>query len=74
MGILAYPYGATAEDTPAPVPVKGWSHAEDLSYGGQFHIRSDKDGTYFGLDAKTLVSGDAVCIGHAVGALRARVR
>lgn len=71
--IYAYPYGFTAEHRPEPVPVRGWAHAEELSYGGQFHIR-DADGTYLGLDAKTLVSGDAVCIGHAVGALRARVR
>ncbi|AGS73930.1 hypothetical protein [Streptomyces collinus] len=72
--ILAYPYGATAEREPEPVPVRGWAHAEELTYGGQFHIRESRDGTYFGLDAKTLVSGDACCIGHAVGALRSRVR
>lgn len=73
MPILAYPYGPMAEREPEPVPVRGWAHAEDLTVA-QFHIRDAVDGTYFGLDAKTLVSGDAVCIGHAVGALRSRVR
>jgi hypothetical protein len=71
--ILAHAYGATAEQYPTPVPVRGWAHAEDLAYAGQFRIR-DEAGTWFGLDAKTLVSGDAVCLGHAMGALRSRLR
>lgn len=71
--ILAYPYGATAERHPEPEPVRGWAHAEDLRYGGQYQLR-DSEGAFFGLEAKTLVDGDAVCLGHAMGALRARLR
>jgi hypothetical protein len=71
--IYAYPYGSTAERSSEAVAVRGWAHAEELAYGGQFRIRDAIDGTYFGLDAKTLVSGDAVCHGHAMAALTARV-
>lgn len=72
--ILAYPYGATLENSPEAVSVRGWAHAEELSYGGQYRVRDAVDGTYFGLTAATLVSGDAMCHGHAMAAMRARVR
>jgi hypothetical protein len=71
--ICAYPYGATAEDSPEPVPVHGWAHAEDLAYCGQYRVR-DEHGTYFGLQAKTLVGGDAMCHGHAMAAMSSRVK
>lgn len=54
-------------------PVASWAEAEDTEYGSGLIIR-DHNGDRCGLTAKTLVSGDAVCFGHAVGALRARLR
>lgn len=69
--ILARPYGVTAERDPGHIEVRGWAHAEDLTYGGQYRIVMGK--TYFGLEAKTLVSGDAVCHGHAMAALTPRI-
>jgi hypothetical protein len=53
-------------------PVSHWAHAEELIYGSGWVLR-DGQGNRCGLEAKTLVSGDACCFGHAMGVLRARV-
>ena len=52
-------------------PVAHWAHAESLM-GSGFVLR-DHNGDRCGMTAATLVSGDAVCLGHAMGVLRARV-
>jgi hypothetical protein len=57
----------------APVPVQHWAAAEEFVYGSG-HVLRDQSGTRCGLEAKTLVSGDAVCFGHAMALLRARSR
>lgn len=53
-------------------PVAHWAHADQLVRDSGYVLR-DHNGDRCGLQAHTLVSGDAVCMGHAVAVLRARV-
>lgn len=54
----------------ASFPVPSWAAAGRLVAEG-FVIR-DHHGVRCGLMAQTLVSGDAVCLGHALSAMAAR--
>jgi hypothetical protein len=65
---LVYAYSSPTSEA---IPVKSWAHAEELRYGDGLYLR-DEHGDYCGLQAQTLVSGDAVCIPHAGALLRAR--
>ena len=75
--ITSRPYGPVVAHTPADesqsYSVSHWAHAESLVHESGYVLR-DHNNDRCGLTAATLVSGDAVCHGHAVGVLRARLR
>jgi hypothetical protein len=53
-------------------PVSHWAHADQLVRDSGWVLR-DHNGVRCGLQAQTLVSGDAVCLGHAMAVLSARL-
>lgn len=67
---LVHAYNPGEHDSQGPV--ENWAHAVDLVYNKGLILR-DQHGDRCGLGAHTLISGDAVCLGHAVAVMRSRV-
>lgn len=69
--VLVYGHHRERQDA-EPVPITSWAAAQDAYYGSGLVLR-DHNGTRCELFSLTLINGDAVCLGHAVGAMRSRI-
>lgn len=75
--LTACQYGDSYAESPAEpgivrTMVRTWADADDAIRSGL--VVRDRNGDRCGLNSQTLVSGDAVCLGHAVAVLRSRGR